>query len=108
MENFDGFSHTEFQSHSLTGVAANYAIPQPSEVTAVLPAGTVLLADELMLNVPASNLGNVFVDLPGTATVNSLILRPGDSKRISGAPKSTLSALAANAADVLEVHAFYR
>lgn len=108
MENFDGFSHTEFQSHALTAAAANYAIPQPSEVTSVLPAGSVLLADELQLDAPGSNLGNIFVDLPGTATVNSLILRPGDSKRISGAPKSTLSALAANVADVLEVHAFYR
>lgn len=108
MENFDGFGHTEFQSHTLTGAAANYAVPQPSEVTSVLPSGNALLADELQLDAPAGNIGNVFVDLPGTATISSLILRPGDSKRISGAPKSTLSALAVNAGDLLEVHAFYR
>lgn len=108
MHNFDGFEHTEFASHALAVTAADYAIPQPGEVTSVLPSGTNLIADELLLDAPATNLGNVFVDLPGTATTASLILRPGDSKRISGASKSTLSALAANVNDVLEVHAFYR
>lgn len=108
MANFDGFSHTEFSEVSLTGAAVNYTIPLPSEVTAVLPAGSLLLADELQLDAPASNLGAVYVDLPGTATTSSLVLRPGDSKRISGAPKATLSALAANVADKLDIHAFYR
>lgn len=101
------FSHTEFVSHNLTLAAASYAIPQPSDIAA-LGAGVRVSTDALELTAPASNAGSIFVELTGTATAASLILRSGDTKRVSGSNLPTLSAIANNAGDDLEVTALYR
>lgn len=110
MENFDGFKHTEFASYVLTGAAADYAIPQPSDIASLGPSIDVVKskADQLQVAGAPGNAGNIFVELTGAATVNSLILRPGEHQTISGAGKTTLSALAAGAGDTLEIIALYR
>jgi len=110
MENFDGFRHTEFKSWPLAVTAADYAIPQPSDISGLGPSIDVvqLKADELDLAGAIGNVGNIFVELTGTATPASLILRPGDHQKVSGAGKTTLSAIALNVNDALEIIALYR
>lgn len=112
MYNFDGFGHTAFASATVGIAAAPVTIPQPSSIGTLGPSidpVNDLIADELVLDAPAANTNNIFVDLEATAVLNAdIILRPGDSKRISGASKTTLSAIAGAAGQVLEIAALYR
>ena len=110
MENFNGFKHTEFKAYVLTGAAADYVIPEPSDIASLGPATDIVHSrvDELQVAGAPGNLGAIYVELTGVATVASLVLRPGEHQTISGAGKTTLSALAAGAGDILEIIALYR
>jgi hypothetical protein len=110
MENFDGFKHTEFKSQVLTGSAADYTIPEPLDIASLGPSISIVhsRADQLQVAGAPGNTGVIYVELTGTATTNSLVLRPGDHQVISGVGKGTLSAFAATPGDILEIIALYR
>jgi hypothetical protein len=105
----DSYSHTAFGSVQVGVAAADFAIPHPAPLDGLGVGVTgAVKADELELRAPAANLGNLFVDLEGIATTADLVIRPGQAIDISGASKKTLSAIAANANDILEIIAKYR
>jgi hypothetical protein len=115
----DGFGHTCFVAVTPNVGGGDFAIPQPESIwnaggtkklgPSIDPVNK-LLADELILDAPIGNALNIYVDLEGVAAVGltDLILRPGDSKRVSGANKTTLNAIAQNGTDLLEIQAHYR
>ena len=113
MHNFVGFEHTVKGGSSTVGASAgDVTIPQPPSIGTLGPSidrVDELFADELELTAPSSNGDLIYVDLERAAAVaTGKPIRPGETKRFSGAMKTTLSAIALSGVQAIEITAFYR